>query len=54
LEKDEEYLQQKIAYLQSDIRGLLEVIRRARRQNIWSLEGITFFEIQPEDIPLPE
>ncbi|EZA51653.1 hypothetical protein X777_08837 [Ooceraea biroi] len=52
LEKDEEYLQQKIEYLQSDIRGLLEVIRRARRQNIWSLEGITFFEIQPEDIPI--
>ncbi|KAH0945775.1 hypothetical protein HN011_007548 [Eciton burchellii] len=52
LEKDEEYLQQKIEYLQSDIRGLLEVIRRARQQNIWSLEGITFFEIQPEDIPI--
>lgn len=54
LEKDEEYLQQKIEHLQSDIRGLLEVIRRARRQNVWSLEGITFFEIQPEDIPVPE
>lgn len=54
LEKDEEYLQQKIEYLQSDIRGLLEVIRRACRQNIWSLEGITFFEIQPQDIPVPE
>ncbi|XP_020299271.1 sporulation-specific protein 15-like isoform X3 [Pseudomyrmex gracilis] len=53
LEKDEKYLQQKIEYLQSDIRGLLEVIRRARRQNVWSLEGITFFEIQPEDIPIP-
>lgn len=53
LEKDGEYLQQKIEYLQSDIRGLLEVIRRARRQNVWSLEGITFFEIQPEDIPIP-
>ncbi|XP_018398230.1 PREDICTED: myosin-11-like [Cyphomyrmex costatus] len=54
LEKDEEYLQQKIEYLQSDIRGLLEVIRRARRQNVWSLEGIKFFEIQPEDIPVPD
>ncbi|XP_024875177.1 sporulation-specific protein 15-like [Temnothorax curvispinosus] len=54
LEKDEEYLQQKIEYLQSDIRGLLEVIRRARRQNVWSLEGITFFEIQPEDIPVQD
>lgn len=54
LEKDEEYLQQKVEYLQSDIRGLLEVIRRAYRQNVWSLKGITFFEIQPEDIPVPE
>ncbi|KYN34259.1 hypothetical protein ALC56_11366 [Trachymyrmex septentrionalis] len=54
LEKDEEYLQQKIEYLQSDIRGLLEVIRRARQQNVWSLEGIKFFEIQPEDILVPD
>ncbi|CAL1676645.1 unnamed protein product [Lasius platythorax] len=54
LEKDEEYLQQKIEYLQSDIRGLLEVIRRAHHQNIWNLDGITFFEIQPEDIPIPD
>lgn len=54
LEKDEEYLQQKIEYLQSDIRGLLEVIRRARQQNIWNLDGITFFEIQPEDIPVSD
>lgn len=54
LEKDEGYLQRKIEYLQSDIRGLLEVIRRARRQNIWSLEGIRFYEIQPEDIPVPD
>ncbi|KAL6260134.1 hypothetical protein P5V15_007671 [Pogonomyrmex californicus] len=54
LEKDEEYLQQKIEYLQSDIRGLLEVIRRASRQNVWSLEGIAFFEIHPEDIPIPD
>ncbi|XP_018053849.1 PREDICTED: synaptonemal complex protein 1-like [Atta colombica] len=54
LEKDEEYLQQKIEYLQSDIRGLLEVIRRAHQQNVWSLDGIKFFEIQPEDIPVPD
>lgn len=52
LQKDEEYLHQKIEYLQSDIRGLLELIRRARWQNTWSLEGITFFEIQPDDIPI--
>ncbi|KAL6439318.1 hypothetical protein ACFW04_003883 [Cataglyphis niger] len=54
LEKDEEYLLQKIEYLQSDIRGLLEVIRRAHQQNTWDLDDITFFEIQREDIPVPE
>ncbi|XP_032683902.1 reticulocyte-binding protein 2-like isoform X2 [Odontomachus brunneus] len=53
LQKDEKFLVKKIEYLQSDIRGLLELIRRACCQNVWSLEGITFFEIQPKDIPLP-
>lgn len=53
LQRDEETLQQKIEFLQSDIRGLLELIRRARRENCWSLDGITFFEIQPSDIPSP-
>ncbi|XP_025157835.1 centromere protein F isoform X2 [Harpegnathos saltator] len=52
LQKDEKFLVRKIECLQSDIRGLLELIRRACCQNIWSLEGITFFEIQPKDIPL--
>ncbi|XP_015509241.1 putative leucine-rich repeat-containing protein DDB_G0290503 isoform X1 [Neodiprion lecontei] len=53
LMKDEETLQQRVEFLQSDIRGLLELIRRARRENCWSLDGITFFEIQPNDIPAP-
>ncbi|KAG7209027.1 hypothetical protein KM043_015192 [Ampulex compressa] len=53
LEKDEECLQQKVEFLQSDIRSLLELIRRARQENCWNIKGITFFEIQPQDIPVP-
>ncbi|XP_014479205.1 PREDICTED: centromere-associated protein E-like isoform X2 [Dinoponera quadriceps] len=53
LQKDEQFLVKKIEYLQSDIRGLLELIRRAHCQNVWSFEGIKFFEIQRKDIPLP-
>ncbi|XP_012287974.1 protein MLP1 isoform X2 [Orussus abietinus] len=53
LEKDEVNLHRKIEYLQSDIRGLLELIRRGRQENCWSLDGITFFEIRPDDIPPP-
>ncbi|XP_034948237.1 myosin-J heavy chain-like isoform X3 [Chelonus insularis] len=53
LENDEKYLQRKIAYLQSDIRGLLELIRRAEAEKRWRLDGIQFFEIQPSDIPIP-
>lgn len=53
LEKGEEYMRQKIEFLQSDIRGLLELIRRAVQEKHWSLEDIKFFEIQPSDIPVP-
>ncbi|XP_061932341.1 putative autophagy-related protein 11 isoform X2 [Apis cerana] len=53
LEKDEECMQQKIEFLQSDIRGLLELIRRAAQENHWTLDDIKFFEIQPSDIPVP-
>lgn len=53
LEKDEKYMQQKIEFLQSDIRGLLELIRRAVQENHWNLDDIKFFEIQPSDIPVP-
>lgn len=53
LEKDEEYMRQKIEFLQSDIRGLLELIRRAVEENKWNLDGIKFLEIQPSDIPAP-
>ncbi|XP_053998159.1 interaptin-like isoform X2 [Hylaeus anthracinus] len=53
LEKHEEYMQQKVEFLQSDIRSLLEFIRRAAQEKRWNLDGITFFEIQPSDIPVP-
>lgn len=53
LEKDEECMQQKIEFLQSDIRGLLELIRRAAQENHWTLDDIKFFEIHPSDIPVP-
>ncbi|XP_057325034.1 interaptin-like isoform X2 [Microplitis mediator] len=52
LERDEKILQQRIQYLQSDIRGLLELIRRAQVEHCWRLDGINFFEIRPSDIPL--
>ncbi|XP_033227458.1 myosin-2 heavy chain-like isoform X2 [Belonocnema kinseyi] len=53
LERDEDYLQNRIECLQSDIRGLLELIRRARQEKCWSHEGIQFYEITPADIPAP-
>ncbi|CAK9795879.1 hypothetical protein ANTQUA_LOCUS528, partial [Anthophora quadrimaculata] len=52
LEQDEGYLRQKVEFLQSDIRGLLELIRRAVQENHWNLDDIKFFEIQPSDIPI--
>lgn len=52
LERDE-YFENKIEYLQSDIRGLLELIRRAHENRCWNHDGITFYEIKPEDIPVP-
>lgn len=53
LEKDEKYMRQRIKFLESDIRGLLELIRRAAQENRWNLDGIKFFEIPPDDIPIP-
>ena len=53
LEKDDTCMRQKLEFLQSDIRGLIELIRRATQENHWSLDGIKFFEIQPSDIPIP-
>ncbi|OAD55060.1 hypothetical protein WN48_05633, partial [Eufriesea mexicana] len=53
LERDEKFMQRKIEFLQSDIRGLLELIRRAVQDNHWNLDDIKFFEIEPSDIPIP-
>lgn len=53
LETDETCMRKKLEFLQSDIRGLIELIRRATQENHWSLDGIKFFEIQPSDIPIP-
>ncbi|KZC13121.1 hypothetical protein WN55_05544 [Dufourea novaeangliae] len=53
LQKDEEYMRQRIEFLQNDIKGLLEFIRRASQENCWNLDGIKFIEIQPTDIPVP-
>ncbi|XP_076246079.1 uncharacterized protein LOC143186345 isoform X3 [Calliopsis andreniformis] len=53
LENDEKYMRQRIEFLQSDIRGLLELIRRAAQENRWNLDNIKFCEIRPSDIPIP-
>ncbi|KAK0179759.1 hypothetical protein PV327_005480 [Microctonus hyperodae] len=54
LEAEEETLKLKVVNLQSDIRGLLELIRRANMENCWRLDGIKFYEINQRDIPIPD
>ncbi|KAK0081063.1 hypothetical protein PV325_012877 [Microctonus aethiopoides] len=54
LEAEEEMLKLKVVNLQSDIRGLLELIRRANMENCWRLDGIKFYEINQRDIPIPD
>ncbi|XP_015185584.1 PREDICTED: kinectin-like [Polistes dominula] len=53
LEDDEKYLHQKIDFLWIDIKGLLELLKRAQQNNCWSLDGIKFYFINPNDIPTP-
>ncbi|XP_076182826.1 uncharacterized protein LOC143154763 isoform X2 [Ptiloglossa arizonensis] len=53
LEKDDEYMQQKIEFLQSDIRALLELIRRAAQEKRWDLDGIKFCAIERSNVPVP-
>ncbi|XP_076662036.1 uncharacterized protein LOC143365603 isoform X2 [Halictus rubicundus] len=53
LQKEEEHMRQRIKILQNDIKGLLELIRRASQENCWNLDGLKFIEIQPGDIPAP-
>lgn len=53
LEDDEKYLHQSIEFLWIDIKGLLELLKRAQKNNCWSLDGIKFCYINPSDIPTP-
>ncbi|KAL2734073.1 centromere-associated protein E-like [Vespula squamosa] len=53
LEDDEKSLRQKIEYLWIDIKGLLELFKRAQTDNHWNFDGITFYYINPNDIPIP-
>ncbi|KAL2721752.1 myosin-11-like isoform X1 [Vespula maculifrons] len=53
LEDDEKSLRQKIEFLWIDIKGLLELLKRAQTDNGWNLDGITFYYINPNDIPTP-
>lgn len=46
-------LECKIKNLQCDINSLLELIKRGRMENNWSLAGLTFYEIDSSDIPEP-
>ncbi|KAK2579500.1 hypothetical protein KPH14_010811 [Odynerus spinipes] len=52
LENDEECFRQRIEFLQTDIKGLLELIKRAQ-DNRWSLDGIKLYCIDPSEIPTP-
>ncbi|XP_035725266.1 myosin-11-like isoform X5 [Vespa mandarinia] len=53
LENDEKSFRQKIEFLWVDIKGLLELLKRAQTDNRWNLDGITFYNINPSDIPTP-
>ena len=54
LVSDKQATEDTIEYLKSDLGNLLELIKRGRTENNWSLDGITFYEIQPSDIPEPD
>ncbi|XP_058796952.1 kinesin-related protein 4-like isoform X2 [Phymastichus coffea] len=54
LVEEQDNMKTKIDFLHKDIDNLLEFIKRGRIENNWDLEGITFFAIQPSDIPAPE
>lgn len=41
---------QQVAYLQSDVKNLLELIRRVREENSWNVEGLKFHQITSADI----
>lgn len=53
LEKEEQSLKNNIEYLNSDIRGLIQLLDRISTKKHWNLEGIDFFSIDKSDIPIP-
>ncbi|KAF7990025.1 hypothetical protein HCN44_008699 [Aphidius gifuensis] len=53
LEQEEQTLKNNIEYLNSDIRGLIQLLERISTKNHWNLEGIDFFSINKNDIPIP-
>jgi len=40
--------------LNNDLKNLLEIIRRAHEDRVWSADGLEFFEIQYSDIFPPK
>lgn len=41
---------QKLVYLQSDLRNLLEFIRRVRDEDSWNTDGLEFYNVKCEDL----
>lgn len=41
---------QRLRYLQNDVSNLVEFIRRARDERVWSIDGLQFYEINYEDL----
>nr|CAD7606674.1 unnamed protein product [Timema genevievae] len=48
--ENEDALKSRIVRLEKDIGSLLELIRRVREDNTWSVEGLHFYEVSYEDI----
>nr|CAD7425337.1 unnamed protein product [Timema monikensis] len=48
--ENEDALKSRIVRLETDIGSLLELIRRVREDNTWSIEGLHFYEVSYEDI----
>ncbi|KAF2903682.1 hypothetical protein ILUMI_02477 [Ignelater luminosus] len=41
---------QKLVYLQSDLRNILEFIRRVREEDNWNTDGLEFYNVKCEDL----
>nr|CAD7576402.1 unnamed protein product [Timema californicum] len=48
--ENEDALKSRVVRLETDIGSLLELIRRVREDNTWSIEGLHFYEVSYEDI----